>query len=661
PTLRLPRNFVPTGYAARLDVDPASPGFEGAIQIAGTVSERSLVIWLHARKLTVHKAVAQRPGEPDIALTATAKGTDFLELRAARPLEPGAWTLAIDYAGAFEALSTSGVFKQTVADASYVYTQFEAVYARRGFPCFDEPDNKVPWKLTLDVPKALVAVSNTAATSEAPLEGGKKRVEFAQTKPLPSYLVAFGVGPFEIVDAGKSRRGTPVRIVALAHRAADATYAAKTSAKLIDLLEDWFGTPYPYDKMDMLAIPITVGFGAMENAGLITYTETLMLMDAKASKERQLRWISVAAHELAHQWFGDLVTMVYWDDIWLNEGFASWMGRKTVARFEPSWHEDQGELATRDNALDNDSLVTARKIRQPIVSQDDIFTAFDRITYDKGASILNMFERYLGAETFQRGVRDYLAAHAYGNATSADFAQAISKAAGKDVSAAFATFLEQAGTPEITATATCEAGKTTDALAQQRYQTPGSGKASATQPWLVPVCVAYDRGGKRAEACTQLEQPTGTLALDTQTCPRWVMPNVAGRGYYRNRYTAAQVTALRDQAWSQLSWTERRALLFDVSNAVSNGQLPLALALSIVPKMVAGGDRYSIGAAIGLVEKLSRMVPDELRPSYEGWLRQTFGPHARRAGLLPRGTDTLDLEITRDALIRAVAWHGRDP
>jgi len=661
PTLRLPRNFLPTGYAVRLEIDPAQSGFEGSIQIAGNVSEKSRVIWLNARKLTVHKAVAQRTGQPDVALTATPAGDDFLELRAPQALDAGAWTLAIDYAASFEALNTTGVFKQVVAGAPYVYTQFEAVYARRAFPCFDEPDNKVPWKLTLDVPQPLVALANGPQTAEAPLQGGKKRVEFAVTKPLPSYLVAFGVGPFELVDAGKTRRGTPVRVATLAHRAADGAYAAKTSAKLIDYLEDYFGVPYPYDKMDMLTIPITVGFGAMENAGLITYTETLILMDAKAAKERQLRWISVASHELAHQWFGDLVTMAYWDDIWLNEGFASWMGRKITSRFEPAWHEDQGEFNTRDSALDNDSLVTARQIRQPIVRQDDIFTAFDRITYDKGASVLNMFESYLGADTFQRGVRDHIATRAFGNATSTDFAAAISRAAGKDVGPAFATFLEQAGTPEITTTMTCDGGKATVALAQQRYVPPGSAPPPATRPWIVPVCVAYDNAGKRAEACTLLDHETGTLALETKACPRWIMPNVSGRGYYRNVYSVAQVSALRDEAWPQLSWTERRAVFRDVRDAASTGKLPLAPALSLVPKLLAGNDRFTVAPAIALPAGLGRLVPSELRPRYEAWLRQTFGPGAQKAGLLPRDADTLDTEAMRGELVRAVAWRGRDP
>jgi alanyl aminopeptidase len=661
PTLRLPRTFLPTGYTARLDLDPSQAGFDGQIQIAGNLAEPSPVIWLNAHKLEFRKAVAQQAGQPDVALTASTSGEDFVALRAAQPLAAGAWTLVIDYAGQFDTLNTAGAFKQTVGDAPYVYSQFEAIYARRAFPCFDEPDNKVPWKLTLDVPAKLVAVANAPQIAESPLDAGRKRVEFAPTKPLPSYLIAFGVGPFELVDAGKTKRGVPVRIVALAHRAADAAYAARTSAKLVDLLEDYFGSPYPYDKLDMLAIPITVGFGAMENAGLITYTETLMLMDGKASKEREGRWIGVASHELAHQWFGDLVTTAYWNDIWLNEGFATWMASKIVNRFEPTWHADQGVLTTRETALDNDSLTTARQIRQPIVTNDDVLNAFDRITYDKGASILSMFESYLGFETFQRGVRDYIAQRAWGNATSSDFVAAIAKAANKDVAPAFETFLEQAGTPEITATTTCEAGKATVALTQQRYLPPGAATPSSTRPWIVPVCVGYDAGGKRAEACTMLDQPTGSLALEARSCPRWMMPNVNARGYYRSAYTAAQLTALRDEGWSQLSWTERRSVFRDARDGASTGKLPLQLALSLVPKLLAGNDRFTVAPAISLPASLGRMVPDELRPKYEAWIRQTFGPGAQKVGLLPRDSDSLDIEAMRGDLIRAVAWRGRDP
>ncbi|HEY6175362.1 MAG TPA: M1 family metallopeptidase, partial [Kofleriaceae bacterium] len=662
PTLRLPRNFAPTGYAATLAIDPARAGFDGTIAITGEVAQRSSVIWLHGHKLAVKRAVANRSGS-EVALAATPHGTELLELRAATPLDPGTWTLNLDYTGSYEMVDTAGAFKQVVNDAAYVYTQFEALYARRVFPCLDEPDSKVPWQLTLDVPAELVAVSNTPIAREETLAGGRKRVVFGRTRPLPSYLIAFGVGPFDIVDAGKTHSGTPVRIVVMKGRGAEAAYAARTSAKLIDLLEEFFGSPYPYEKMDMLAIPITVGFGAMENVGLITYAETIMLLDPKhASRGREYNWIVTAAHELAYQWFGDLVTTAWWDDIWLNEGFASWVQNKISAKFEPAWHEELTEIAERSEALYEDSLVSARQIRQPIVTQDDILNAFDAITYNKGAAVLNMFEGYVGHDVFMRGVRNYIAAHVERNATSADFVAAISKAAGKDVSAAFSTFLEQPGTPEISATLVCERDRPPRlALSQQRYLPPGAPTPPATRPWIMPVCVAFDRAGKRGETCTMLDAPSATIDLDAPSCPRWVMPNLDGRGYYRTSYTPADVAALRDQAWSQLQPTERNTAFVDIANAARHAKLPLAAALSFVPRQLAAGDRFSVGAALELPTGLRQFIPSELRAAYENWLRSTFGPAARKVGLKPKDGDNLDVESVRMQLIDAVGAIGRDP
>jgi alanyl aminopeptidase len=671
PALRLPRNFAPARYAATLVIDPANAGFDGAIAITGRVSERSSVIWLHAHQLRIKRAVANHGGAA-IALTATQHGDELLELRAATPLAAGEWTLALDYTGVYDELNTTGAFKQTVRGAPYVYSQFEALYARRVFPCFDEPDSKVPWQLTLEIPAGLVAVSNTPVVREQAVASGRKRVEFAATKPLPSYLVAFGVGPFDVVDAGATRRGTHVRMIAMKGRAPEAAWAAKTTPRIVDLLEEFFGSPYPYEKVDLLAVPVTVGFGAMENAGLVTFTETLMLLDpAHAAKDREYSWLFVAAHELAHQWFGDLVTTAWWDDIWLNEGFANWVERKISARFEPAWHEELSETERRNSALHDDSLVSARQIRQPIVTPDDIINAFDGITYDKGASVLNMFESYVGHDVFLGGVRAYLKDHAFGNATSSEFAAAISKAAGTDLGPAFATFLEQAGAPEITATLVCDAGQAPRvALAQRRYVPPGAPVPAAGKPWIVPVCVAFDRGAEtsapgsrepRMETCTLLDAATGSIALDTRSCPRWVMPNVAGRGYYRNVYTAEQVVALRDQAWSALRPTEQSVAFFDVANAATHGTLPLSLALSFVPKLLATGDRVSIGAALDLPLGLHDLIPEALRASYEAWLRQTFGPAARKAGLAPSDTDSLDIEVVRSGLLDAVADLGRDP
>ncbi len=672
PVLRLPRSFLPTGYAARLAIDPKLPTFEGSIQITGELATPTSVIWLHGRHLTVRHATATTGGgtAPPVELHVTPHGEDLLELQSDTALAPGAWQLALDYTGEIDRVNTTGAFVESSDGASYVFSQFEAVYARRVFPCLDEPDSKVPWQLTLDVPKGLVAVSNTPVAKESDV-GDRHRFEFAPTKPLPAYLVAFGVGPFEVVPAAATKRGVPVRIVTFKGHRAEATYAAKTTAHVLDLLEAWFQIPYPYPKLDILTIPVTSGFGAMENAGLVTMTRQLVLMGPKPSWERRQRWIRVAAHELAHQWFGDLVTTAWWDDIWLNEGFANWMEEKITNQFEPAWHQELDELTMRDKALAADSLTHARQIREPIREAGDIFNVFDGITYDKGASVLNMFESYVGADAFQRGVRAYLHDRAFGNATSADFIAAISKVAGKELGPAFSTFLDQPGEPELEATLACAGGAPKVELSQRRFVPAGSTAGEATRPWHIPVCLAYEQEGKRVETCTLLEQPSATLALAAKHCPRWVMPNVHGRGYYRVHYTTAQVTALRDEAWPLLTWTERRALVGDVianSLAPRPGfrdatprKLPLILALSFVPPLLAGGDRFTIGDAVALPDELERFVADDQRAKLEAWYRSTFGPGAAQLGLTAKPKDDLDAEASRTGLVLAAGWAGRDP
>lgn len=672
PTLRLPKNFVATKNTIHLAIDPAGPGFSGTIQIAGTVSERSSTIWLHAQNLTITRAVAAS-GDPfdsrkarDVVLAAKQHGTDYLELHADHDaIEAGPATLTIEFTGTYDVLNTAGAFKQEIGKDAYIYTQLEAVYARRVFPCIDEPDSKVPWKLTLDVPQALVAVSNTPIVKDAPLgdDGKLRRVEFAETKPLPSYLVAFAVGPFAIVDGGATKRGTPVKIYALNQRGADAAWAAKSTARLLEIAEDWFGVPYPYEKLDFVTIPLTVGFSAMENAGMVTQTERQILLGPQASKDQQHVYAIVAAHEISHQWFGDLVTMKWWDDLWLNEGFATWAEWKITARFDPTWRDENNELDNHNAALAADALVSARKIRQPIETGDDIFTAFDGITYNKGAAILNMFEAYVGSDAMMKGVRSYLEKRAWGNATSNDLIAAIGEAAGKDLTAAFASVLDRPGAPELATTITCaKAAAPKVTIAQRRYLPPGAPATTDTAPFLVPVCLAFDQGGgKRGETCTLLEQPTTTVQLPTKACPRWVMPNVDARGYFRVGYTTAQLAALRDEAWPVLSQTERRGIVFDVATGAGTGRTPIALALSFVPKLLASADRFTVPEAIGIPTQFEHYVTDELRPKYDQWLRATFGPGAARVGFLPKATDTVEEEVTRTSLISTVGWTARDP
>ncbi len=663
PTVRLPRNFLPTSYAATLKIDPAMPTFNGSIAIAGQVSEPSAAIWLYARHLKISSSYATRGDSQDhVELAITQKTDELIEIRPATTLSAGAWTLHLEYVGELDDLNTTGAFREVAAGERYVFTQFESVYARRVFPCFDEPDNKVPWQLTLEVPAGAIAVSNTPVATTTDLPTGGKRFEFEPTKPLPSYLVAFGVGPFEFVDAGKTTSGVAVRMIAPKGRTADVAYPAKTIARVTDLLEAWFGTGYPFQKLDWMAIPITVGFGAMENPGLVTGAERLTLLEPQnTSLDRRHTWIAVSAHELAHQWFGDLVTTAWWDDIWLNEGFANWMGAKIADQFEPAWHERLVEWKMREQALTADRLVTARKIRQPIATPDDIFGVFDGITYDKGASVLTMFEHYVGAEPFQRGVREYLHERAYGNATSNDFIAAISKVAGKDLAPAFSSFLDRPGAPLLDVSVSCEATGAKLVVHQQRFTLPGSAPPPVQAPWIVPICVAFEKAGARAEACGVIDMETGELPLGTTSCPRWVMPNSEGRGYYRVAFSAAQLTALRDEAWPMLSEAEKLTLAGDARALVPAGRVPLQLALSLTPKLLAIGDRFAAQEALALPLAVERFVPDDLRPKYENWLRQTFGPTATKLGFQPTPKDDLDSETIRSSVVAAAAWQGRDP
>jgi alanyl aminopeptidase len=650
PELRLPTTFAPSAYTAHLTIDPGQPRFTGHIEIAGTIAERTSVVWLHAKGLEFTTPVEHH-------------GDDLIALRYDTALEPGPLTITLDYTGAIDPINTAGTFSQRVGGASYVFTQHEALYARRTFPCIDEPSTKVPWTLTLDVPRGNVAVANTPVAHESDA-GELHRYEFEPTRPLPSYLIAFAVGPFDVVSAGTSKSGAPVRIVTMKGRSADAAFAAQSTARIVDLLEAWFDMPFPYPKLDILTVPLTVGFGAMENPGLITVDEQLMLLDPKKpSAVERNGYVTTAAHEIAHQWFGDLVTLAWWDDVWLNEGFAEWMETKIAGQYDPTWKPEQVALGERNAGLDADAIVSARSVRQPIVAVGDIEGAFDGITYQKAAGVLAMFESYVGADAFQRGIRAYVAARAHATATATDFIDAIGKASGKDLGAAFASFLDRPGAPEITATLACDKAGTHVVLAQERYVPPGSPAPAAQAPWQVPICVAFEQNGKRGTTCTLLSAETGTLALPAKRCPRWIMPNVGGLGYYRVRYTKEQVKALRDEAWDALAETEQRAVFFDVSAAArrGDGRIPLLLALSFVPKLIAIGDQFAIGEAVQLPLGFERVVPAPLADKFAYYLRTTFGPGAAAVGVLPGAADTLDGELSRFSLVDAAAWHGRDP
>jgi alanyl aminopeptidase len=658
PTFRLGDALAPTHVRARLRIDPDQPRFDGEVWLDARLAAASKTLWLDAQGLTIDAAdVTVAGAKQDVR--AELAGTQFLGLHAAPALPAGALTIHVAYHGNLETKTSAGAFVQDVAGSRYVFSQLESTYARRVFPSIDEPWAKVPWQLTIEAPAKQVVLSNTGVEREDKLDGGLIAHHFAETKPLPSYLVAFAIGPFDIVDAGVLRGGQPVRIAALAGRGKEAAWAAQITPGLVGALEDFFAIPYPYQKLDIVAIPQTYGFGAMENAGMITFVESGLLVDpADPSLTRRRGCAVTLAHEIAHQWFGDLVTMSWWDDIWLNEGFATWVQGKIIAARFPEWHADLDALDQRETAMDADALASARMIRQPVASQDDIENAFDRITYEKGASVLRMFEAAVGPDTFRDGVRAYLRAHAYGTATEKDFVDAISKAANRDVSTAFATFLDQAGVPKVSVQVRC---KQLD-LAQSRYLPAGaSGDATAAR-WQFPVCATTDAGA----GCTSLADAQGTLALPG--CAAWAYPNAGATGYYHVALAAADLQRLTGAGWAKLSVAERLSLASDVAAMVRAGDADVGVALDLAAKLAAGSPREVVAGAT-LARLPARFVDGKQRKAYEAWIVRTFGGAARALGWRPpprvraRGAivaETYDQERERREIVPLVADAG-DP
>jgi alanyl aminopeptidase len=661
--VRLPRTAVPTGYAATLTVVPGDDVLRGEIDISLSISEPTGVIWLNAVGLHIDEARLEANGQ-SLRGHVVPGGDEVIGVAFDAPPAAGPARLHIVYRGAISTRDDQGAFREDEGGASYVFTQFESTAARRVFPCIDDPGIKVPWELSLRVPKDLVALGNTPVVSETPADGGKKLVRFAPTKPLPSYLVAFAVGPFDLVDAGKAGRNkTVVRIAVPKGKGAQARYAVKTTAPLLGLLEDYLGSAYPYEKLDVVAVPRLATFGAMENPGLITYVASGSLA---LPNEETVGWkrgfAGTMAHELAHQWFGDLVTMDFWDDIWLNEGFATWMSSRVIERFEPGWHEDALRIGSISWAMGEDGLLSARKVRQEIHTKDDIANAFDSITYSKGAALLGMFEAWIGPEKFQNGIQRYLAAHAHKNAKSADFLAALGAEAGRDIAPAFSSFLDQAGVPLVRAEIACDKGKPPAVRLSQERWLPAGSRGASEQTWQLPVCLRHGNDKSEGRACVLLDKKTAELPLPgAKQCPAWVALKEGGHGYYRAAYGRDALSALLGKGQGALALPERVAAVRDVDALVTSGAMPASEALALVPGLVKESNPILERSVLGLVFSVREaMLPEDLRPGFARFVTMTFGKRTRALGFAPRAGEDEETSLLRPALVALLAERGDD-
>jgi cytosol alanyl aminopeptidase len=663
---RLPTTATPTLYTLDLTIDPNATTFTGTVHIDVDVPQKTSHVVLHGRGLEIREAHAEEPDRAPIAARATSRlsagGSEAEEivLTFASPLERGHVVLAITWSAPFGD-GLAGLYRVREKDAWYAFTQFEPADARRMFPCFDEPSYKVPFDVSVTVPKTMIAVANTleAAREDA---GDKTRFRFNRTPPLPTYLVALAVGELDVREAARTT-APPVRIVTTKGKAggAEVNLALEATSGLVDALGEWFGIPYPYQKLDIVAVP-DFRSGAMENAGLLTFREELLLLDPRgASVVDRRSQALVVAHELAHQWFGDLVTASWWNDLWLNEGIATWMEMRIVEKWRPTLSSRIDSIVSGQQVMDHDGLVSARAIRQPVVSTGDAESAFDAITYEKGAAVLSTIEQWIGEDAFKRGLRDYLQENAWKSVQAAKLFDALSKAAGKDVGAMAAPYVDTVGVPEVTGQLVCEQGSRWHMeLSSQPWKPLGSKSSDSTErAWTIPVCLR--RENDKALICAELLAGAPSLVAARGRCPTYVHP-FAREAYYRFVLPEKELVRLAD-ARSKLDVPARVTLLTNAWAGVRSGQVEAKALLRILPAFDDESDRHVLEQVTRILAEASdTVVTEEARPAFRKFVLARLAKRKKALGIAPSGKGDASIEdvLARRAVVLALGDVAED-
>ncbi|GAA0702125.1 alanyl aminopeptidase [Dyella sp. SG562] len=640
PQGKLPRWAMPESYQLAFKVDPKQQDFTGTTSIKLKLEQASDHIWMHGRELKVSKVtITDAKGKTHAGKyveAAPKEGVVRIDLGAT--MQPQELTVAIEYTAPLNQ-QLQGLYKVSHEGQPYAMTQMEPISARFAFPGFDEPSFKTPFDLKLTIPTDEVGIANTKQVKEEKAAAGWKTLTFATTQPLPTYLVAFGVGPWDVVNgptipASEYRKqATDLRGIAAKGEGHRMQHVLGETPSIIKALEDYYGFGYPFDKLDLLAAP-DFSAGAMENPGLVTFRDWLLLLDKDSAAQYVRGSFNVTAHELAHQWTGDTVTMGWWDDLWLNEAFATWMQQKVTQKVHPEYRADLDRVRGAQGAMNGDSLVTTRKIRQPITGNGDIETAFDGITYQKGAAVLGMFEGYVSEPVFQKGMRGYIQEHKFGNATAEDLIDSIAKAAdkGEDFKNAFKSFLNQPGVPYVQTKLAQEGGKTVLHLTQSRYLPLGS-TGDANHVWGVPVCVRYATADGSKVACELLDKAQGTMALPGATAQSWVMPNANGSGYYRFSMDKADLANLGKQI-GKLADAEQLAYGDAVNAAFRRGDIDAGSALAALKPLTGSKVREVSTAPMNtfgwIYDQLA--TTDAQRAKLVAWAKSSYLPELQSLG-----------------------------
>ena len=667
PSGRLPPLIRPDRYRITLTVNPDERAFSGSVRIEVWLAQSVSAVILHAVELTIQSATIECGNQTREAGHAHDHESETITLTCRDPIPTGPATLVIDYSGTLNT-QLRGLYEARATidgrEEKFVFTQCEATDARRIFPCFDEPALKARFQLTAMVPSRLTALSNMPVESDR-IDGPMRRVQFQETPVMSTYLFALAVARFE--QKSVTVDGCRLAVVTLPGQLKFADFALDVGHAGLRMLNEYFGLRYPLAKLDLVGLP-DFAMGAMENWGAIFFRDSRLLVDDRlASTETKRIVANVIVHELVHQWFGNLVTMVWWDDLWLNESFATWLAVKIVDQYRPEWQSWVEFQQEKGVPLSIDALETTRPITAEVTSAAQIEELFDPLTYEKGAAVLRMIEQFLGETAFRDGIRRYIAAHQHGNATAAALWEALEAASGQPVGAIAHDWFAQAGYPLVTVGSLAdEAGASAAGrgrsvqVEQHRFRISADGDPDHSV-WAVPVVLKYhDTAGVHTHRVL-LRQRVESVALPGQGAIDWVYGNAGESGFYRCRMGGAFQEALLTGALRQLNPAERIGLLDHLWALSQLGALSITEFLDFLLACRGDDTRVVVQAVSGYLESVAfQLTEPDLQSDMSGVIRELFSPIWARFGWGPDPGEDDEARLARAAAVWALGRVGND-
>ncbi len=675
---RLPGNAVPEHYTLSFTPDLQKATFAGHETIDVRVAQPGTSITLNSAEIEFQQASITQNGATQTATVTTDPAKDQATLTVPAALTAGPASIEIHFTGILND-KLRGFYLAKSQTRNYATTQFEATDARRAFPSFDEPALKATFDISLTINNGDTAISNGKIVSDTPGPGeGQHTLKFSTTKKMSTYLVAMAVGDLQCNEGEAD--GIPVRVCGTPDKKPLGLVALRYAEEILKYYDQYYGIKYPFEKLDIVGVP-DFEAGAMENTAAIFYRETLLFIDDKNSSVTAHQEVfEVLAHEMAHQWFGDLVTMKWWDNLWLNEGFATWMALKPSQALHPEWNAMLDAVKATDGALAYDSLQNTHPIRAKAETPDQINELFDPISYEKAGAVLRMVEAYVSPEVFRHGINTYLRKFAYSNASAEDFWNTIAVASGRPVDKIMPTFVNQPGEPVVKVNSSCVTPqqaaekpsrrksrrrarkvskpqpRTVITVSQQRFVLD-RGPSTDNQLWMIPLCV---KSSDSKPFCQIIGQKQQTLPVSG--CSQWVFTNVNAVGYYRTEYDKEMLDKLSAVAMQQLNTAERMSLVSDLGALMRSGQQNVGGFLDWVAILNQDQERAVVESYSPYLDSINDylLTPAD-REAYHAWIQSTFKPMMAKIGWTPAAGEKDDTRSLRADLIEILGQFGEDP